>query len=152
MTISHFACRERVLLSEIKDKSIPVTKAHCDLLNGQILRFVDVPPNKDDIEQLSDLLRTVTELAANVSFVFSHISQRVKIKDLRKGQEEIARRDGESKLAARAEEARKIQRQTERANPAIRDRRKAIEGFRALGLSEEQAIAAVDKMRATERT
>ena len=142
--ISHHGCRERHLIREIKDKTIPVTQAHIDVLNRDILRFMDVPPALDDIEQLTSLIKSVTELAANVSFVFSHVSQRVRIVELRKGQAEIRASEGQRLIAKRADEADRIRRQTERANPAIRDRRKAIEGLVQLGISPDEATKMID--------
>jgi septum formation inhibitor MinC len=135
----------------LKQKKIPVSKAHIDAMNDEILILhQDMNPTTSDISELSDYLASLHTHAANVSWLLK--LEKAKI-DIQASQEYSIKIKAERKVKAEAsvekakDEAAKLekqlQRKAEKENPALLNYRKTIESLRGLygAKAEEMAEA-----------
>jgi hypothetical protein len=143
----HMPCHERALMEQFKDKEFPIVQGQLDILNRFLLTSKEEIPLT--LEALYPLLRNLQQAAANVSIAINRKKDKIKIRDVAAWREtteirEQINRDEKAKI-----EEKKIRLQAERADPKLRDRRKAIQGLMsAFGLSEADASAMLDKKEA----
>jgi hypothetical protein len=142
--LSHTPCYEANLEKEIKGKII-LTQEHLDYLNRNILN--QRLPFKIELEVLYPLLRSLQQTAANVSIAISRQKDELKIGAVKEYRERQEYKKEIDKEAVRIEEERKAVLAAERADPLLKLKRKAIEGFMKLpGMTREMAEAQVKKM------
>ena len=147
-TISHLLyhqpCHERALMEQFKVKEFPIVQAQIDILNKFMLSTRE--PLELDIEVIRTLLRTLLECTANVSIALNRKIDKIKVRDTESWRETIAIREENNKIDKRILEEKKTRLASERADPKLRDRRKAIAGLMsAFGISQADAEVMVDK-------
>jgi hypothetical protein len=135
--LSHTPCYEQHLEQEIKGKVIPLTQEHLDYLNSQVLN--QRLPFKIELEVLYPLLRSLQQTAANVSIAISRQKDELKIGAVKEYRERQEYKKEIDKEAVRIEEERKATLAAERADPVLKLKRKAIEGFMKIGMTREAA-------------
>lgn len=151
--VSHTICLKQKLFEDFKNQVIPVTKSHVDALNSEINRFFPaVSPSATDAKMLFDLLVTLQETASNVSAALNLTKDKLLIRESKDFAEKTRAKRAEEAQAKLETEIEKLERQkrtdmfkAERDNPMLRHRRKAIEGYMAMGFSETEAEEAVRK-------
>jgi uncharacterized protein YdiU (UPF0061 family) len=154
LPVAHPVCSDREAIEKIRTETIPITKAYVLALNNQIITMRHtVRPPITDIALLSDILNVLQECARDVSWVLKQTRDKISIEDSQEYAEKIKT---ERKLKAIESEAASVREQktaersaqlaAERDNPALRDRRKAIEGImKTFGFTLEAATAMLDK-------
>lgn len=150
--VSHDTCRKTKLFSDFKNTGLPLSIQHVKLLNEQICDFFPaVDPDRTDVSVLFDTLTALQECAKNVSYALGLTKEKIQIKESRNFNHEQVQKKQAEKAVKVAKETEKIAAQersemfkAERENPQLRHRRKAIEGFLAMGLTQEQAEKMVD--------
>jgi hypothetical protein len=156
--ISHVTCLKTKLFADFKNNVLPITMAHIQALNEEICGFFPaINPETADVTLLYNVLVKIQELATNVSTCLSATKDKLLIREARtfdhEQRQKAATRKAEqfeSEKERLAAQAKTEMFKAERENPALRHRRKAIEGFMAIGMSEEQAKAMVDKQQGKE--
>lgn len=139
----HQPCHEKALGERFKNKDLPIVQEQLDLLNKFLLsQRSEIPLT---LEELYPLLRDLQQCAANVSIALNRKKDKLKIKDAAAYREHVEIRKENNKLETRAIEEKKTRLASERADPALRNKRKALEGLIAMGLSKEQAEAMLAK-------
>ncbi len=152
--IAHLGCYHKATISALKNQRIPLTINDLRVLNDEILTMRHiVNPDETDYQALHDLHMAAKDLAISVGFVLDLTKDKIRIVD-RNNTEEWVKEKKAVKNAERARTAetdqQKIERSAllaaERENPALRDKRKAIEGLiKGFGLSLDAATAAVEE-------
>ena len=150
-TISHLlyhsSCHERALLEQFKNKDFPIIQEQLDILNRMTLTTREEIPL--DIETMRTLLRTLHQITANWSIALNRKVDKIKVRDTDSWRETIAIREENNKIDKRILEEKKARLASERADPKLRDRRKAIAGLMsAFGISQSDAEAMIDKKEA----
>ncbi len=153
--VSHITCHQTAAIEQLRTERIPVTNDMLDAMNVAILtmRHTWEPPTAD-ITLLFEHLKKIQEYAASVSWLLKLTRDKIKIDDIAKY--EVVTKERKKAKAAEAaieqvDEIRSAERAAmlaaERENPALRDRRKAIEGtLRAMPwMSREQVEAMLDQ-------
>lgn len=140
----HSTCREAKLDAELKD-GLPLTYEHLNRLNSLMLSRR--PENILSLESLYDLLRSMQQCTANVSIAISRQRDKTRIRDAENYRAHVEIETENIRETKRIEETKKLQRQAERLDPRVRDRRKAIEGLMALGMSRETAEGMVPQIK-----
>lgn len=139
----HQPCHEKALGERFKNKDFPIVQEQLDLLNKFLLsQRSEIPLT---LEELYPLLRDLQQCAANVSIALNRKKDKLKIKDAAAYREHVEIRKENNKLETRAIEEKKTRLASERADPALRNKRKALEGLIAMGLSKDQAEAMLAK-------
>lgn len=158
-TLEHLPCRDKRLERELLTKEVVVTQAHLDFLNKIRLmswadKEQDIAGNSQtteqqfralkihemDLDTLYKFLSKYQTVAALVSIV---IAQK-KDSQLKKASSDYREKTAYEKQIerdkTRSEEAKKLQLQKEREDPALRTRRKAIEGLKKTfpGFTDQQ--------------
>jgi|HubBroStandDraft_2_1064218.scaffolds.fasta_scaffold54336_4 hypothetical protein len=143
----HVPCHERALMEQFKNKEFPIVQEQLDILNRFLLTSREEIPLT--LDALYPLLRNLQQAAANVSIAINRKKDKIKIRDVAAWRETTEIREQVNKEEKAKIEAKKIRLQSERADPKLRDRRKAIHGLmQAFGLSEQDASAMLDKKEA----
>ncbi len=152
--IAHLGCYHKQTISDLKNHKIPVTIVDLRVLNEQILTMAHiVDPDQTDYAALHSLHMAAKDLAIAVGFVLDLTKDKIKIVDRNQTEEWVKEKKKEraERQAVDSEtEQQKVERSAmlakERENPALRDKRKAIEGFmKGFGLTLEAATAAVEE-------
>jgi hypothetical protein len=138
----HESCREKELLKAFYNEELPLTQAHLDKLNKWLLskRHVEQEPT---LEFWYSLLRDMQQVSVNVAIALKRAKDKITIKDTEQYRAHVEIASENAKQSKRLDEEKKIRLQQERDNPAIRNRRKAVEGMMAMGLSREVAESMV---------
>jgi hypothetical protein len=130
-------------IKEIRDKIFPATLEHLRAFNAQILSIKhEVNPTDGDLKQLYDVLHELQDAASSISILLSLTKDKIRIESNVEYTEKVKTERRQSSEAAAIDENKKAVRQAERENPALRDKRKAIEGImKTFGFSLEAATA-----------
>ncbi len=152
--VAHLYCYHKATISALKNQRIPATIQDLKVLNDEILTMRHiVNPDETDYQALHDLHMAAKDLAISVGFVLDLTKDKIKIVD-RNNTEEWVKEKKAVRNAERARTAETDQQRAERSallaaereNPALRDKRKAIEGFiKGFGLSLDAATAMVEE-------
>jgi hypothetical protein len=143
----HVPCHERALMEQFKNKEFPIVQEQLDILNRFLLTSHEELPLT--LDALYPLLRNLQQAAANVSIAINRKKDKIKIRDVAAWRETTEIREQVNKEEKAKIEAKKIRLQNERADPKLRDRRKAITGLmQAFGISQADAEAMIDKKEA----
>lgn len=146
-SIMHSGCAERRHWSDFQRKDVPFVQSHVNLINQKICTMRR-PLALDNLEQFYSLLRDLQQCAANVKVLIDRTKDRNRVQDAKEYREKTDLQKQAERRKSLLEETKKIQLAEERANPALRDRRKAIAGLVALGMSQDQAEAMVPQPKA----
>lgn len=151
--VSHTTCLKTKLFQDFKTQTLPLTKSHIDALNTEINSFFPaVDSSTADVQILYDLLISLQECASNVSYALSLTKDKLLIRESQQFNHEVRVKQAKERAEKIESETEKLARQektamfaAERADETgmLRMRRKAIEGFIAIGMSKEQAEALV---------
>lgn len=150
--VSHTFCFEQAATTELRQKAAVEAK-HLLALNELMTRKVWEPAATQETQDyLHDLLIKMQECCANISYVLTCVRDKNTVVQTEKyRQEEKIKRDI-AKTRATETETEKLERQArtqmfakERENPQLRNMRKSIEAFKALGIDEASATAMVRK-------
>jgi len=147
--VSHPTCHKTRLFADFKAKTLPLTKSHIDALNAEINSFFPaVRSSTSDVQVLYDLLISLQECASNVSYALSLTKDKLLIRESqefnhqikeKQKQERAERVETEKETLARQEKSAMYKAEREDESGMLRIRRKAIEGFMAIGLTREVA-------------
>lgn len=151
---SHDICRTQAAFRDFRDKKLPIETMHIQALNDAMVSFYPaMDPEAADTEILFQFLVKCQELTKNVSYILSLTKDKLAIKNkdhFNHFQEEKKRLEREKKFVEQTETIGKQERTAmfaaERDNPKLKARRKAVDGYVAMGLSREQAEAAVPQI------
>lgn len=152
--IYHTPCKTQAALQELRNSVLPAGLDQIKALNEKILvkEWNQARPDEGDFSLLSNLLKELKEITKNVAFMLDH----TKSKGLLKATEEYRETLGKEKKARAAQQASETeqenakqatrqQREAEKADPQLRQRRKLIENYMNLmKLSEGEATAFLD--------
>lgn len=138
--VSHLHCFENRLNTEIREKTIPVTQSHLDVLNETILSRRD-PIDPNNLEAWYTLLRSMQQAAANISILLHRAKDKAKIKQAVAYREDTLTANSERRESSFKKELKKVNLAAERADPERREKRKAVEGLMKLGITETDALA-----------
>lgn len=170
--VYHQICRNQALEQDFKQKPVIITQEHLDYLNRSHLFMQQVMHSNDDLsiesnQEISERMITpwFTELdlegkfkalknfeavCARMSIALSKdknaIQTRIQAREIERYKEVQEIRDGQvtRKETNRMKSLTEIEKDNEKANPQLKARRKAIEGFMKVGMSEQAATQAVD--------
>jgi hypothetical protein len=170
--IFHQPCRDKVLAEEYKKKPVIITQEQLDYLNRSHLFMqhvmhssndLSIESNQEiaermvtpwfhelDLEEKFKALKNFEAVCARMSIALSRdknaIQTRIQAREIEKYKEVQDIREGQvtRKEQNRMKSLTEIEKDNEKANPALKARRKAIEGFMKVGLSEQAATAMVD--------
>jgi len=144
--VADITCRNKLKIQEIRNKVFPATLEHLRAFNDQILSIKhEVNPTDEDLKQLYDVLHELQDAASSVSILLSLTKDKIRIESNVEYTEKVKTERRQNSETAALEENKKAARQAERENPALRDRRKAIEGImKTFGFSLEAATAMLD--------
>lgn len=142
-SLYHSPCHEKQLMAEFRDDKLPLVQEHLDVLNKFLLSANEEIPLT--LECLYPLLRNLQQAAANVSIAIARKRDKIRISEAEVYRAKTKEQKEQEKLETRKVEAAKIQRVNEKADPALRAKRKAIEGLMvAFKLTETQALALIE--------
>ena len=148
ISISHAPCADKQVFNQLREKKLPILKQYLSAVNNDILKVRTSLLPDSDILAIQELLVNLKETAVNVSWILKQVRTNISIKDSEEFTEKIRT---EKKVKADVEaisQERKNVIAAERADPALRDRRKAIEGLvKGLGISLEAATAMIDSQK-----
>lgn len=136
--ILHSQCAERKLWSEFQKTDVPLGQSHINLINKKICGLREAL-DLSNLEIFYSLLRDLQQCAANVKVLIDRTKDRQKVEIAKEYREKVTEQKKTERERTRIEEERRIMLQSERDNPALRDRRKAIEGLMKLGIAREAA-------------
>ena len=144
--VADITCRNKTKIREIREKIFPATIEHLKAFNNQILTIrAEVNPQEEDLKQLYDVLHELQDAASSISILLSLTKDKIRIESSVEYTEKVKTERRQNSETAALEENKKAARQAERENPALRDRRKAIEGImKTFGFSLEAATAMLD--------
>ena len=144
--VADITCRNKTKIREIRDKIFPATIEHLRAFNAMILTIrSEVNPQEEDLKQLYDVLHELQDGASSISILLSLTKDKIRIESNVEYTEKVKTERRQNSETAALEENKKAARQAERENPALRDRRKAIEGImKTFGFSLEAATAMLD--------
>jgi len=147
--VSHTTCLKTKLFSDFKTQTLPLTKSHIDALNDEINSFFPaVNSTTADVQILYDLLISLQETASNVSYALSLTKDKLLIRESqqfnhqvkeKREKERVEKIETETATLAKQEKSAMYKAEREDETGMLRIRRKAIEGFMAIGLSKEMA-------------
>ena len=140
----HTECEDRKKLTEFRNDELPLTQRHLDALNKYIL--ARRPENDLTLESMYSLLRDLQQAAANVSIAIKRQKDKIHIADAEQYRAHVEIETENTKQAKRVEQDKKIRLQNERQNPQLRDRRKAVDGMIALGITREAAESMIPQV------
>ena len=144
--VADITCRNKTKIREIREKIFPATIEHLKAFNNQILTIrAEVNPQEDDLKQLYDVLHELQDAASSISILLSLTKDKIRIESNIEYTEKVKTERREKATTDAEENNKKVARQAERENPALRDRRKAIEGImKTFGFSLEAATAMIE--------
>jgi len=144
--VADITCRNKTKIREIREKIFPATIEHLKAFNNQILTIrAEVNPQEEDLKQLYDVLHELQDAASSISILLSLTKDKIRIESSVEYTEKVKTERRQNSETAALEENKKAARQAERENPALRDRRKAIEGImKTFGFSLEAATAMIE--------
>ncbi len=144
--VADITCRNKIKIREIRDKVFPATLEHLRAFNDQILSVKhEVSPTDGDLKQLYDVLHELQDAASSISILLSLTKDKIRIESNIEYTEKVKTERRQSSEAAAIDENKKAIRQAERENPALRDKRKAIDGImKTFGFSLEAATAMIE--------
>ncbi len=152
--IAHLGCFHKATIASLKAHKIPLTVRDLKVLNDEILTMRHiVNPDETDYASLHELFSAARDLAAAIGFVMDLTKDKIKIDNIRDYDEKTKAEKkikAEQSIRTAESDQEKIERSAklaaERENPALRDKRKAIEGFiKGFGLSLDAATAMVEE-------
>ncbi len=152
--IAHLGCYHKQTIANLKNQKIPATIRDLTVLNAEILTMAHiVNPDQTDYAALHSMHMAAKDLAIAVGFILDLTKDKIKIDNIRDYDEKTkAEKKVKAEQSIRTAESdqEKIERSAklaaERENPALRDKRKAIEGFiKGFGLTIEAATAMVEE-------
>lgn len=147
-SLYHSPCHEKQLMAEFRDDKLPLVQEHLDVLNKFLLSVNEEIPLT--LECLYPLLRNLQQAAANVSIAIARKRDKIRISEAEVYRAKTKEQKEAEKLETRKVEAAKIQRVNEKTDPALRAKRKAIEGLMtAFKMSEAAAIAMIEAQQQT---
>ena len=143
--VADITCRNKGKILEIRNKLFPATLEHLRAFNDQILSIKhEVNPTDGDLKQLYDVLHELQDAASSISILLSCTKDKIRIESNIEYTEKVKTERREKAAVDAEDNNRKVVRQAERENPALRDRRKAIEGImKTFGFSLEAATAMI---------
>lgn len=149
----HTGCLDSQAMRDLKDKTLVMRLEQIESLNREITTQWRVEPNIQDIEKLYKLLTRLQEAAANTSIVLGRTKEKIMVReasDYRQKTKAEREQEKEQKTILAQAEIDKTKRQAElaaeRLDPAIKLKRKALEGLMAIGLSREAAELQIAQM------
>lgn len=144
--VADITCRNKTKIQEIREKIFPATIEHLRAFNAMILTIrSEVNPSESDLKQLYDVLHELQDGASSISILLSLTKDKIRIESNVEYTEKVKTERRQNSEAAAIDENKKAARQAERENPALRDRRKAIEGImKTFGFSLEAATAMIE--------
>jgi len=153
--IGHTGCLESLAMRDLKDKTIQMRLEQIELLNREITTQWKIEPSLEDTEKLYKVLIRLQEAAANVSIVLGRTKEKIMVREASDYRQKTkAEREAEKETARSAAQAEidKAKKQeilsAERENPALKLKRKALEGLMSIGLTKEQAEVQIAAMEA----
>jgi NACalpha-BTF3-like transcription factor len=136
--IFHVTCHERVMLAQFKDERYPIIQDQLDILNRHMLAHHEEVGL--DLDSLYSLLRMMQQITSTVSSVIARKKDKILIRETEIYRAKTHEQKQVEKQETRKEQEKKTRLQAERIDPALRIKRKAIDGLMStLGLSREQA-------------
>lgn len=145
----HTLCEESRLASEIKLRA-SVTQQHIDLTNNEILTIKSQWQTDEDLVALTKYLVSAQELAANISWLLSLTKDKIRIKDSQEYAAKVTTERKAKSEAAADENEKKARLAAERADPRLRERRKAIEGLIAMNIAPDVAESMIPQITQTQ--
>ncbi len=152
--IAHLGCFHKATIKALKDHKVPILVRDITVMNEEILTMMHiVDPDMTDYATLHSYFCALRDSAIAVGHVLDCTKEKIKIVDRNQTEEWVKEKKKEraERQAVDSEtEQQKVERSAmlakERENPALRDKRKAIEGFmKGFGLTLEAATAAVEE-------
>lgn len=156
LAVGHDTCRKTKAFQDFKAKKLPLSLEMLTALNDELVSFFPaVNPDSSDIDLLYKLMLRMQEITVNVNWVLNLTKDKVRIRESQSYNNQLEEKTRQVKEAKRAEQVETLARQEkqeqlakERENPKLRNRRKAVEGFVAMGFTREQAEQMVPQIKA----
>jgi hypothetical protein len=149
--IGHTGCLESLAMRDLKDKTIQMRLEQIESLNRELTTQWKVEPLLEDTEKLYKVLIRLQEAAANASIILGRTKEKIMVREASDYRTKTKAEREQEKETARVSaqvEIDKSKRQAElaaeRLDPAIKLRRKAIEGWVKSGMTLLDAENMVD--------